>query len=64
MPLRISPIALLAAYSGPLADGVDRQAATADLLVALATVPDPRKARGLRPWLIRSFVILRVRSWG
>jgi hypothetical protein len=42
-----SPITVVAAHTGPAGDGrrVERDA---DLLVALAAVPDPRKTRGRR----------------
>lgn len=42
-----SPIAVLSAHTGP-----DDLEADADLLVALAGVPDPRKARGRRHRLV------------
>ena len=42
-----SPIAVLSAHGG--LDGIEPDA---DLLVALATVPDPRKARGCRHRLV------------
>jgi predicted transposase YbfD/YdcC len=50
-----SPITLLAARSGPQsedADAAGKDLAGRDLLVALAKVPDPRKARGVRHRLV------------
>src|SRR3954469_1853158 len=46
-----SPITVVAAHAGPAGDGlqVEREA---DLLVALAAVPDPRKTRGRRHRLV------------
>jgi predicted transposase YbfD/YdcC len=49
------PITVLAARSGPQSDDADaagEDLAGRDLLVALARVPDPRKARGVRHRLV------------
>jgi hypothetical protein len=46
-----SPIAVVAAHAGPAAHGLPADQ-DADLLVALAAVPDHRKARGCRHRLV------------
>lgn len=50
-----SPITLLAACGGPVSDAVDGSVSELvgpDLVEALAAVPDPRKARGVRHRLV------------
>ena len=56
MPASVSsPIAVLSAHRG--LDGLDGVEQDADLLVALAGVPDPRKARGCRHRLVTVLAI-------
>jgi hypothetical protein len=47
-----SPIDLLAARIGSTSDGVTDTEEPADLVAALATVPDPRSRRGIRHRLV------------
>ena len=47
-----SPIELLAARIGPASDGVTDADEPADLVAALAAVPDPRSRRGIRHRLV------------